>query len=170
MAAVRQAVSACGHEMVEMAGFPAADMPAAELCRDLVRSCDVYVAVLGTRYGTPVLDMPQVSYAELEYDTAVEEGLSRLVFVLDLDATATGIPLSWLIDDEYGGRQAAFGRRVRADVTTQSFADPASLGYLVGRSLQDLAMRRAAAARAAGLLLSKVDRPVRAGGAPAGPG
>jgi hypothetical protein len=41
--AVRQAIAACGHEMVEMAGFPAADMPAARLCRDLVLSCDVYV-------------------------------------------------------------------------------------------------------------------------------
>ena len=159
IAAVEQAVSACGHEMVEMADFPAADMPAARLCRDLVRSCEVYVAVLGTRYGTPVRDMPQVSYTELEYDTAAEEGLPRLVFALDLDATATGIPLSLLIDPKYGHRQAEFRHRVQADVTTQSFADPASLGHLVARSLQDLATRRAAAWRAAGILLSKVTDP-----------
>jgi hypothetical protein len=147
VAAVERAIAACGHDMVEMAEFPAAEMPAADLCRDLVRSCDVYVAVLGTRYGTPVRDMPQVSYTELEYGTAAEEGLPRLGFVLDLDATAAGIPLSLLIDHEYGVRQAAFRRRVQADVTTQSFAGPASLEDLVARSLQDLAGRRAAASR-----------------------
>ena len=97
------AVSACGCEMVEMAGFGAADMPAAELCRDLVPLCDVYVAVLGTRYCTPVLrHAAGVVLVELENTTAVEEGLSRLGSALDLDATATGRPLSWLIDDEYG--------------------------------------------------------------------
>jgi Domain of unknown function (DUF4062) len=54
LAAAERAISACGHVIVDMADFPAADQPAAELCRERVRGCDVYVGVLGTRYGSPV--------------------------------------------------------------------------------------------------------------------
>ena len=32
VAAVERAISACGHVIVDMADFPAADQPAAELC------------------------------------------------------------------------------------------------------------------------------------------
>ena len=159
--AVERAISSCGHVVVDMAGFPAVNMPAAELCRDRVRSCDVYLGVLGTRYGSPVRDLPQVSYTELEYDTATQASLPRLVFMLDRDAPATGIPPSRLIDLDFGARQEEFRRRVQASVVTQSFADPGSLGQLVERSLRDLAEREtgAVAVRAAGWLLSEVTDP-----------
>ena len=68
VAAVERAVSACGHVIVDMADFPAADQVPAELCAERVRGCDVYVGVLGTRYGSPVRDRPEVSYTELEFD------------------------------------------------------------------------------------------------------
>ncbi len=45
--------------------FPAADQPAAGLCMDRVRGCEVYVGVLGTRYGSPVRDKPEVSAASM---------------------------------------------------------------------------------------------------------
>ena len=108
-----------------------------------MRGCDVYVGVLGTRYGSPVRDKPEVSYTELEFDTATEAGLDRLVFLLDTDAADVGIPLSALIDREFGARQDAFRRRVQdSGLTTQSFANPAGLGQLVERSLRDLADTR----------------------------
>ena len=71
------------------------------------------MGVLGTRYGSPVRDQPEVSYTELEFDTATEAGLPRLVFLLDTGAADVGIPLSRLIDHEFGARQEAFRRRVR---------------------------------------------------------
>ena len=123
-----------------MADFPAADMPPAELCAERVRSCDVYVGVLGTRYGSPVRDRPEVSYTELEFETATEAGLKRLVFLLDTKAEDVGIPASGLIDLEFGARQEEFRRRVRdSGLVTQSFTDPAMLGQLVERSLRELA-------------------------------
>ena len=113
------------------------------MCAERVRGCDVYVGVLGTRYGSPVRDMPEVSYTELEFGTATEAGLDRLVFLLDTGAADVGIPLSALIDREFGARQDAFRRRVRdSGLTTQSFASPAALGQLVERSLRDLADTR----------------------------
>ena len=94
VAAVERAISAAGHVIVDMADFPAADQAPAQVCAERVRGCDVYVGVLGTRYGSPVRDRPEVSYTELEFDTATEAGLDRLVFLLDTDAEDVGIPPS----------------------------------------------------------------------------
>jgi hypothetical protein len=44
VAAVERAVSACGHVIVDMADFAAADLPPAQLCAERVRSCDLYVS------------------------------------------------------------------------------------------------------------------------------
>jgi tetratricopeptide (TPR) repeat protein len=144
VAKVKEAISAAGHVIVDMADFPATGQPPAQLCAERVRECEVYVAILGTRYGSPVWDRPDVSYTELEFDVAADAGLDRLVFLLDTDAVNVGIPVSKLIDHELGARQEAFRRRVQnSGVATQFFADPASLGQLVERSLQQLAKTRA---------------------------
>jgi tetratricopeptide (TPR) repeat protein len=143
VAAVERAVSAAEHVIVDMADFPAADQPAAQVCAERVQRCDVYVGVLGTRYGSPVRDMPAKSYTELEFDTATEAAKDRLVFLLDTGAADLGIPASALIDREFGARQDAFRDRVRASgLVTQSFDSPAELGRLVAQSLRELADTR----------------------------
>ena len=140
VAAVEEAISATGHTIVDMADFSTADRPAAELCAERVRGCQVYVGVLGTRYGSPVRDMPGVSYTELEFDVATEAGLDRLMFLLDTEAADVGIPLSALIDQEFGARQEVFRRRVQdSGLVIQTFTDPATLAQLVERSLRELA-------------------------------
>jgi hypothetical protein len=140
VAAVERAVSAAGHVIVDMKDFPAANQPPAQLCAERVRACDVYVGVLGTRYGSPVRDKPEVSYTELEFDTATQAALPRLVFLLDTDAEDIGIPASALIDREFGARQDEFRRRVQdGQLTFQLFSSPAELGQLAERSLRKLA-------------------------------
>ena len=140
VAAVERAVAAAGHVIVDMRDFPAADQAPAELCAERVRGCDVYVGILGTRYGSPVRGRPEVSYTELEFDTATGAGKDRLVFLLDTEADDVGIPLSRSIDREFGDRQDAFRRRVQdSKLVTQSFASPDGLQLLVERSLRDLA-------------------------------
>ena len=162
VAAVERAISASGHVIVDMADFPAADLPAAQLCREQVQSCDVYVGVLGTRYGSPVRDLPKVSYTELEFDTATDADLRRLLFMLDTEAVNVGIPLSRLIDLKYGARQEKFRRRVKdSGLVVQSFSDPATLGQLVERSLRALAARQRAggslsASLAAGVVVGEI--------------
>src|SRR5690348_13365287 len=146
-----------------MADFPAADQPAAQVCAEKVRGCDVYVGVLGTRYGSPVQDKPQVSYTELEFDTATAAGLPRLMFLLDTAAADVGIPLTELIDHTFGARQEAFRRRVQASgLVIQSFASPDQLGRLVERSLRDLAdARRSPGPLPAGSVLRVWNVPAR---------
>jgi hypothetical protein len=51
--------------------------------------------------------MPEVSCTELEFGTATQAGLDRLVFLLDTDAENIGIPPSKPIDHEFGARQDA---------------------------------------------------------------
>jgi hypothetical protein len=70
-----------------------------------------------------------VSYTELEFEAATEAGLPRLVFMLDEGAADVGLPVSALIDRQFGTRQDAFRQRVRdSGLVTGSFASPAALG------------------------------------------
>src|SRR6185437_5330342 len=75
VAAAERAVSAAGHVIVDMADFPATDQPAAQVCADRVRGCEVYVGILGTRYGSLVPERSEVSYTELEFEAATAAGL-----------------------------------------------------------------------------------------------
>ena len=150
VAAVERAVSAAGHVIVDMADFPAADQAPAQLCADRVRGCDVYVGILGTRYGSPVRDMPEVSYTELEFDAATEAGLDRLVFLLDTDADDLGIPASRLIDREFGDAPGCVpppGPGQRAGQYSRSRARPCSGSWWSARCGT---WPRRAAGRAAG--------------------
>jgi Domain of unknown function (DUF4062)/Tetratricopeptide repeat/NB-ARC domain len=143
VAAAEAAVSRAGDAIADMAYFTARDNKPADYCQDQVRGCDVYVGLIGLRYGSPVRDRPEVSYTELEFAAATEAGLPRLVFLLDTAAADVGIPLVELIDHAFGARQESFRRRVQASgLVTQSFANPDQLGKLVERSLRELAEAR----------------------------
>ena len=121
-------MSRAGDAIADMAYFTARDDKPADYCQDRVRGCDVYVGLIGLRYGTPVRDKPEVSYTELEFDTATEAGLPRLVFLLDEDA-AVPIPPGRLLDGDPGlqARQRAFrARLLDSGVMAAKFASPSS--------------------------------------------
>ncbi|MGH9217348.1 MAG: DUF4062 domain-containing protein, partial [Acidimicrobiales bacterium] len=91
-AAVRRA----GGVAVDMADFGARDQRSPEVCRAEVLGCDIYLGVIGFRYGTVVPGLDGgVSYTEFEFDVAGQAGMPRLVFLLD-EATTT-IPVA-LVD------------------------------------------------------------------------
>ena len=80
--AALDAVGRAGMAPVDMRHFAARDGSPAEYCRQRVRECEIYVAVVGFQYGSPVHG-EDVSYTELEFRSASLEGLPRLVFLLD---------------------------------------------------------------------------------------
>jgi hypothetical protein len=130
--------------VIDMAYFTARDDKCAAYCREKVQQAQVYVGVLGFRYGSLVRDRPELSYTELEFDTATELGIPRLVFAVD-DEPHVILPLGFFRDDVHdpdGSRQAAFRARVKeSGLTIQKTHSPAELTTLVLQALQELRAR-----------------------------
>jgi hypothetical protein len=106
VSAAEAAVAKAGDAVTDMAYFPARDTAPAQVCRDAVAEADIFVLIAGFRYGSPVRDRPEVSYTELEHETARELGIMRLVFLLGEDIDA---PAAMFKDPEFEARQRRSG-------------------------------------------------------------
>ena len=111
----------------------------ADYCRARVRECEIYVAVVGFRYGS-VVPGEVVSYTEMEFGEAGGAGLPRLVFLLEETA---GLPGE--LADADRGPVEGFRQRLRdAGLIVRAFTTGDGLELEVFHALSELAGGRPA--------------------------
>ena len=120
--AVRDTVEALGGRVVlfERLGGRDDDAPTAYLSG--VRSSDIYVGILGERYGKP--EQTGYSPTHTEYNEAVKAGLRISV---------------WATTGDMDGRQRDFLEEIRTFHTTGSYSDPHELGEGLSYRLAEIA-------------------------------
>jgi tetratricopeptide (TPR) repeat protein len=124
---------------VDMQYFGPDDREPAKICEERVAGADVYVAIVGFRYGTPVRDRPEMSYTELEYEAAGKHGIPRLIFLVSEDFA---MPPRVTRDPQYGDRQEAFRERLlRGELTAGTIATRDELETKLFQALRDLEPR-----------------------------
>jgi hypothetical protein len=142
--AAERAIIRAGCVPLDMEYFTAREDKPADYCDQEIGKADVYVGVLGFRYGSPVSGEPEHSYTELEFDAATAAGLDRLVYLLD-EGAAGQLPEACRADPVYAERQAAFRTRVtQAGITVAWVTSPDQLEMLVFQSLTNLREKRSA--------------------------
>ncbi len=134
--AALDAVGRTGMAPVDMRYFAARDGRPADYCLQRVRDCEIYVAVVGFRYGS-VVPGEVVSYTELEFQAASRAGLPRLVFLLEEAACPPGVA-----DADHGAVEG-FRRRLRdGGLVVRGFATVDSLELEVFHALSELVSSR----------------------------
>jgi multiple sugar transport system substrate-binding protein len=136
VAAAEAAAIRAGHAVTDMGYFPACDSEPGDHCTAMVARADVYVGIIGLRYGMPVRGRPELSHTELEFEAATACGLPRLVFLVREDAQSL-LPEGQ--SPEHRARQEAFRLRLcDAGVTIAWVATPAELEIGLYHALVEL--------------------------------
>ena len=131
--AALDAVGRAGMAPVNMRHFAARDGNPAAYCQQRVRECEIYVAVIGFRYGS-LVPGEEVTYTELEFRAASLVGVPRLIFLLEDSACPPGL------SDADRGPVQRFRQRLRdAGLVVRSFTSGAGLELEVFHALSELA-------------------------------
>ena len=147
VAAAERAITRARETVMDMEYFTAREDKPADYCRRELEQADVYVGIIGFRYGSPVKDKTEQSYVELEWEVATQRGLPRYIFLLD-EKAALPLPRMYLSDPDldHEQRQREFRTRLKdAGVTVKPVDSPDALETGLFQALKDLQEERRAA-------------------------
>jgi WD40 repeat protein len=146
--AAREAIERSGNLPADMGRWTAASAPSSALCAAEVERSDVYVGIIGFRYGSVSSNDPIRSYVELEYETARRLEIPTLVFIIAEDLS---VPVSHSFHvGEHSEQQMVFRRRILAETVCGTVSSPAELESRLGQALNEL-MRKPQLSDAPGL-------------------
>ena len=120
--AVRETVEGLGGKVVMFEHLGGRDDDAQKAYLTGVRSSEIYVGILGPRYGKP--ERTGYSPTHTEYNEAIEAGLRISV---------------WSTTGEMDGRQQDFLQEIRTFHTTGSYSNPDQLRKFLAHRLADMA-------------------------------
>ena len=113
--------------------FPAADEDQWSLIKGVIDDCDYYIVIIAGRYGSAGPD--EVSYTEMEYRYAVENGKPVAAF---LHSDPGSIPRKYTETTEKGTAKLQAFRELVQRKMCKNWRTPHELGSVVARSLNQL--------------------------------
>lgn len=149
--AVYRTLHQMGHSVIAMEDYVATDQRPLAKCVSDVAACEIYIGLFAWRYGYIPLEEgnpDRKSITELEYRTACQQEIPRLVFLLDEDVawspkkqdTHTG-------DAEQGLLIKALRQELGKDNLASFFKSPDELAKLVSVAVGNLRKGQAAPAK-----------------------
>lgn len=136
------AILKAGHIPAGMELFTSADRSQMETIEQWIDESDVYMLILGGRYGS-VEPSSRISYTELEYDYAVQQGKPLFAVVvtepcLEAKIRANG---STFMEKENPKELSLFRQKVLSNISS-FFDDPKDIKLCVHETLADFASNR----------------------------
>ncbi|APZ92160.1 hypothetical protein Fuma_01768 [Fuerstiella marisgermanici] len=122
--------------------FAAGDESQMETIRRWIDQSDVYMLILGGRYGS-VDQTTSLSYTELEFDFAASQGIPSFSVVATEDAIDAKVKELGreAIDSEYGKELKLFREKVLSRISS-FFDDPKDIKLAVHETLADFSTRK----------------------------
>ena len=136
--AASEAIQRLGYYSEEMEVFGARDDSPLEVSLAKVSDSDIYIGLLGVFYGS-VPPGHDRSFTEMEFDTAVQAGIPRLMFLTAEDWEPTAA-ISQTARNR--AKQQAFRQRVMQAHTCDTFSSPDELAAKVTSALAQLETKR----------------------------
>ena len=128
-------IGRAGMAAVDMRYFPAREGLTVDYCRQRVRECEAYIAVVGFRYGS-LVPGADYSYTEAEFREASAAGIPRLVFLLDESAL---LP-EGEADSDRSAVERFRGQLSEAGLILARFATPDGLESEIRHALAELSL------------------------------